>query len=1096
MVLGMLLAIVVSRELEDTLRYMGFYAYLPFVCAIVRMLRPVVLYMWLKIVLMEQRKSFFVPLKVLLFGYILLCVTSIFTGWVFYYDMEGNYIRGPIWFASSIVVGVLLTFVIVYTRKKDIEYGNWNNNIVLVSIPFFALFAILLTYFGNKSVFDHCLVVCFCLYYFYLSIQMYKRDALTNLLNRHKLLLDMDHFRNETYEIVLIDIDNFKLINDKYGHEKGDDALRTIASIVKKYLPSYCRMYRYGGDEFIILGRTGDKKELEGILEQADIELAENEYSISRGFATHRPTSNEEDVIALADSHMYIDKRKRKSDDIWDMMTGLFNLRGFLDELEVMKKNALAEDKDICLMACDVEHLANINSTYGYLEGNSVIVTLANALQECITKGEFIGHLAGDEFAVALLVKKGDTTYQQEFLEKFTEKLSQARHFMRKEYYIEVNHCFHVVEVSEDSNMGKEVDRVLYQKRAEKENRRKTTKNSSMSKEDYNSEDERTVLSVIKENKFRYAFQPIVSAKTGDVVAYEALMRTATEPMVPPLTILQYAEKHNKMYEIEKATFFNVLDQVKQSKELFGERKLFINSLPGHELKEEDYRKLRINYSELFPRVVMEITEQKELEEEELDIIKSRRNELGFQLAIDDFGSGCSNTNSLLRYMPKVIKLDRLLMVGIDQNSKKQYFVNSIITFAKQNDMEVLAEGIETEAELKMVIRLGVDYIQGYYTAKPSFDIIQEIPEEIHNMIVAENMKSGTESSERKIYVAGNETELSLVHLALEEYTGITVAVPKLVLKGGFDYAADMCIKIIDGLECQLTLKDVNISSVDDLPCIDIGEGARLILTFEGNNQLQQKGIHVPEGSTLEVKGSGKLEIAAKGHNCYGIGTVKEERFGEIILRHSGEILIRVDGNTNIALGGGIYESGLGIRVVSGLIRIVTAAVDAVSIGCMQGDVPIYLHDCAIEIEARVNIGTMIGSLYGKQNISISGIRLNMVGNGSTVTGIGGASNAEGMIEIHSGTVTLQANGQNIFLIGAQEGQVSMDLEHVNIKMRGEGNRVLALGSYSKTSKIHMKQSIMEVVVNAAEYLIYGLDENQMNLEYPTPNVLVNGEKV
>ena len=63
--------------------------------------------------------------------------------------------------------------------------------------------------------------------------------------------------------------------------------------------------------------------------------------------------------------------------------------------------------------------------------------------------------------------------------------------------------------------------------------------------------------------------------------------------------------------------------------------------------------------------------------------------------------------------------LDRLLMVGIDQNSKKQYFVNSIITFAKQNDMEVLAEGIETEAELKMVIRLGVDYIQGYFFSKP-----------------------------------------------------------------------------------------------------------------------------------------------------------------------------------------------------------------------------------------------------------------------------------------------------------------------------------------------------------------------------------------
>ena len=137
-------------------------------------------------------------------------------------------------------------------------------------------------------------------------------------------------------------------------------------------------------------------------------------------------------------------------------------------------------------------------------------------------------------------------------------------------------------------------------------------------------------------------------------------------------------------------------------------------------LSEEDTAVIESKLREFGGQVVVEFTEEAEMSDQLLDQIKDKYGRMNIETAIDDYGSGYSNVNNLLRYMPRYVKIDRMLMTNIHEDPQKQHFVKDIIEFAHDNDIVTLAEGVELDVELKEVIRLGADLIQGYYTAKPS----------------------------------------------------------------------------------------------------------------------------------------------------------------------------------------------------------------------------------------------------------------------------------------------------------------------------------------------------------------------------------------
>ena len=152
---------------------------------------------------------------------------------------------------------------------------------------------------------------------------------------------------------------------------------------------------------------------------------------------------------------------------------------------------------------------------------------------------------------------------------------------------------------------------------------------------------------------------------------------------------------------------------------LYRNTKLFLNSIASSSLTDEDVAEFKAQFAELLNNLVIEITEEEEIDREALE---RKRRALGDQgaLALDDWGSGYSNSNSLLELSPDYIKVDITIICDIDTDADKQQLVKDIVEYAHGRGMKIVAEGIETEAELRKVIELGVDLLQGYFLAKPA----------------------------------------------------------------------------------------------------------------------------------------------------------------------------------------------------------------------------------------------------------------------------------------------------------------------------------------------------------------------------------------
>lgn len=247
-------------------------------------------------------------------------------------------------------------------------------------------------------------------------------------------------------------------------------------------------------------------------------------------------------------------------------------------------------------------------------------------------------------------------------------------------------------------------------------------------------------------NMIRYHFQPIVDAKTGEVVAYEALMRATVTPYLDPPTVLRFAEFYGRLYDVEKATFAGVIKEMgSNSGTLSGGKKIFINSIPGYLLKGEDLEALSAHMKSHPNSIVVELTEHAELEEDDLKAMKHTYEQIGIETAVDDYGTGYSNVSNLLRYLPNYVKIDRALLSGIEDSPQKRHFVKEIIEFSHDNGIKALAEGVETSAELKTVITLGADLIQGYYIGMPAPEMVQsinsQVVDEIHRFDALRNSK-------------------------------------------------------------------------------------------------------------------------------------------------------------------------------------------------------------------------------------------------------------------------------------------------------------------------------------------------------------------
>lgn len=237
----------------------------------------------------------------------------------------------------------------------------------------------------------------------------------------------------------------------------------------------------------------------------------------------------------------------------------------------------------------------------------------------------------------------------------------------------------------------------------------------------------RELLNIFEDNNIRSYFQPIVGLKTRSIFAFEALCRgPENSPLYSPANLFSVATEHHCLLEMDLMARHKAIqtfsDEVETHQNM---AKLFLNisvsSLvnPSHQsgLTLDCLKEAGLNLGQ----VVIEITELQPVEDNRLflNAIQHYR-KMGFKVAIDDLGSGYNGLKLWSEVKPDFVKIDKHFISNIDKQADKYRFMETIVTLANSLGTKIIAEGVETEAELQILEKLGVDFVQGFLLKKPS----------------------------------------------------------------------------------------------------------------------------------------------------------------------------------------------------------------------------------------------------------------------------------------------------------------------------------------------------------------------------------------
>ncbi|NCD02196.1 MAG: EAL domain-containing protein [Clostridia bacterium] len=227
---------------------------------------------------------------------------------------------------------------------------------------------------------------------------------------------------------------------------------------------------------------------------------------------------------------------------------------------------------------------------------------------------------------------------------------------------------------------------------------------------------------IIKEEKIRTVFQPIVSLETGEAVAYEALSRITLENTGITIDkLFDMANQLGQVWNLEKLCRRKALERAAKKP---GNCKLFLN-VDCNVIMDQEFvcgftREFLKKFDLKTEDLVFELTERTSVEAEKMFLrtVEHYKTQ-GFEIAIDDAGTGYSNLNRISYVEPHYIKIDMGLIRNIHLSKSKSSMVRVINHFCREMNMIAIAEGVETEEELQAVIKLGVSYAQGYFFQRP-----------------------------------------------------------------------------------------------------------------------------------------------------------------------------------------------------------------------------------------------------------------------------------------------------------------------------------------------------------------------------------------
>ena len=429
-----------------------------------------------------------------------------------------------------------------------------------------------------------------------------------------------------------------------------------------------------------------------------------------------------------------VTERRRTADKLLhdafhDSLTGLPNRALFLDRLE----HRLALEKrrprsSFSVLVLDIDRFKMVNDSLGHARGDQLLVEVARRLQACLRPHDTVARLSGDEFTI-LLEDVPTSVDARRVAERVQSEL-------RIPFWLGTNEVFSGASIgiahgsaayASPEDILRDADTALYRAKAQGRGRCVEFDASMHDRAVELLQLETSLRRALERNELHLHYQPVISLRTGQISGAEALLRWKhpERGLVPPLEFIPLAEETGLIVDIGAWVLREACRQMKEWQGRLGQPELEIGvnlssrqfQAPGLVAQVAEV----LRETGLSPRCLrLEVTESLLMDKHpNVAETMTELRAMGVRIDLDDFGTGYSSLSYLHQFPIDTLKIDRSFVQRIGENEDGREIVNTILALAESLDMEVVAEGVETEQQLELLRKMHCGFAQGYHLSRP-----------------------------------------------------------------------------------------------------------------------------------------------------------------------------------------------------------------------------------------------------------------------------------------------------------------------------------------------------------------------------------------
>jgi diguanylate cyclase (GGDEF)-like protein len=437
-----------------------------------------------------------------------------------------------------------------------------------------------------------------------------------------------------------------------------------------------------------------------------------------------------------------------------DALTELPNRLLLSDRIRMVIANARRSGQGFAVATIGLDGFKKVNDGLGHPVGDAVLRMAAVRLRKTLRDSDTLARVGGDEFVAVL-----PGTCSEAQIKLVTGRLLAS---VQSPFEID-SHTVH---------LGASVGVAVYPEHAEDEVRLVALADSAMSRAKetggartavYSASEngppqhdislEAAMFQAVREGEFMLYYQPIVGSRSRRIEGFEALMRWKhpTLGMVPPVRFIPIAETNGLINMLGAWALKSALAQIRQFEEV-ARRELYISvNISPRQFRNDRFLSVLDDALALSgtpgSKLVLEITEGTLMvDPAHAESILGKMAERQARIAIDDFGTGYSSLAYLKRFPISVLKIDRAFIKDLPDSTKDAAICNAVLDLAKHLGLAVVAEGVETEGQLRYVESRGCDYVQGYLTGKPmpAHVAMAALKEDLYTGLLPADLRAGT----------------------------------------------------------------------------------------------------------------------------------------------------------------------------------------------------------------------------------------------------------------------------------------------------------------------------------------------------------------